>query len=128
LQECKKYDRNKGIHREERKYEKGHKMGFMALWLYGFMALWLYGFMWTLQKYFYCIETANYSNFPKKEKLLCSNKFCREKLFIHNCEWKFIVNSGLMLFSRSIYFGEKQKSAKTARSSIGQGESLELCK
>ncbi len=31
MQECKKYDRNKGIHREERKDEKGHKMGFMAL-------------------------------------------------------------------------------------------------
>ncbi len=62
-----------------------------ALWLYGFMALWLYGFIWTLQKYFYCIETAIYSNFPKKEKLFCSNKFCREKLFIYNCEWKFIA-------------------------------------
>jgi len=54
-------------------------------------ALWLYGFMWTQQKYFYCIETAIYSNFPKKEKLFCSNKFCREKLFLQNCEWKFIA-------------------------------------
>ncbi len=62
-------------------------------------ALWLYGFMWMPQEYFYCIETAIYSNFPKKEKLLCSNKFCRKKLFIYNCEWKFIAFSGLMLFS-----------------------------
>ena len=62
-------------------------------------ALWLYGFIETPQIYFYCIETAIYSNFPKKEKLLCSNKFCREKLFIYNCEWKFIAYSGLVLFS-----------------------------
>ncbi len=72
-----------------------------ALWLYGFMALWLYGFMWTPQIYFYCIETAISANFPKKKKLLCSNKFCREKLFIYNCEWKFIADSGLMLFCRN---------------------------
>ncbi len=92
-------------------------------------ALWLYGFMEMLQKYFYCIETANSANFPKKEKLLCSNKFCREKLFIYNCEWKFIANSGLVLFSRNnmVCFGNEQRSAQTARSSIGQGESLELC-
>ncbi len=49
------------------------------------------GFMWTPQKYFYCIETAISANFPKKKKLLCSNKFCREKLFIYNCEWKFVT-------------------------------------
>ncbi len=39
MQECKKYDKNKGIHREERKDEKGHKMGFIALLLYCFIAL-----------------------------------------------------------------------------------------
>ncbi len=78
--------------------------GFMALWLYGFMALWLYGFVETPQIYFYCIETAISANFPKKKKLYCSNKFCREKLFIHNCEWKFITDSGLMLFSRNNLF------------------------
>ena len=67
-------------------------------------ALWLYV---DASKIFYCIKTAIYSNFPKKEKLLCSNKFCREKLFIYNCEWKFITNSGLVRFSRNniICFG-----------------------
>jgi hypothetical protein len=65
--------------------------GFMALWLYGFMALWLYGFIKKIEIYFYCIEIAINSNIPKKEKLFCSNKFFREKLFIFNCEWKFIA-------------------------------------
>jgi hypothetical protein len=55
--------------------------------------------MKTLEIYFYCIEIAINSNIPKKEKLFCSNKFCREKLFIFNCEWKFIAERGFELKS-----------------------------
>ena len=39
MQERKKYDKNKGIHREERKGEKEHKMGLIALLLDCFIAL-----------------------------------------------------------------------------------------
>ncbi len=54
-------------------------------------ASWLYGFIETLIIYFYCTKTTINSNYPKKEKTICSNKFCREKIFVYNCEWKFIT-------------------------------------
>ena len=47
--------------------------------------------LWGRLKFIFIVPKLRLIQIIQRKKTFCSNKFCRRKIFVYNCEWKFIA-------------------------------------
>ncbi|MGB9702626.1 MAG: hypothetical protein ACPL1A_07860, partial [Candidatus Kapaibacteriota bacterium] len=63
----------------------------------------------------------------RKRNYFVQINFAEKNYLFTSASGNLLRQADWCYFVETIYFGNEQKSAQTARSSIGQGKSLELC-